>query len=31
MNPSCPSLNSIHGACVVLNLFHAQEVPHAHA
>ena len=31
MNPSCPSLNSIHSAYVVLNLFHAQEVPHAHA
>ena len=30
MNP-CPSLNSNHGAYVVLNLFHAQEVPHAHA
>ena len=25
MNPSCPSLNSNHGAYVVLNLFHAQE------
>ena len=31
MNPSCLSLNSVRGAYVVLHLFHAQEVPCAHA